>query len=79
MQIETEKGLKTMFLKSNKYFTWNDAREDSIHRFFAIYDINSHLKFVQDNLSQFEIDRHYSHWASAKQVENILAGLKLKS
>jgi len=76
-QLATEKGLKVMFLKSNRFFTWNYAREDSIHRFFEIYDINSHSDFVKEHITENETNLFYSDWATETQVLKMLSKIKI--
>ena len=77
-QLRTEKGLRIMFLKSNKFFTWGSAsREDSIHRFFQIYDINSHSNFVKEHLSVDEYSHFYNDWATETQVADIFSKIKI--
>ena len=77
-QLKTEKGLRIMFLKSNRFFSWGSAsREESIHRFFQIYDINSHAKFVREHLSGDEYQFFYSEWATESQVSDIISKVKI--
>ena len=77
-QLKTEKGLRIMFLKSNKFFTWGSAsREESIHRFFQIYDIETHSKFVREHLSAAEHSHFYNEWATETQVADIISKVKV--
>ena len=73
-ELNTERGLRYMFLMTGKFFSWGlGDRDETLHRFLELYQINK-CKDLVEILLKDELDwkKKEDHWASTKQVKEIL-------
>jgi len=76
-ELETEKGLRWLFLTDRKKFIWpHGSRKQTLHLFFEFYQVPLCHGFVNDLLK----GKPYTppNWATSNDVRRELLGIDIK-
>lgn len=76
-ELNTERGLRFMFLQTGKFFSWGDDREKTIHRFLELYDIRKCQELVKRLLKdEINWESKESFWATEIVVKKLLNNIR---
>jgi len=80
-ELNTERGLRFMFLMTGKFFSWGlGNRDETLHRFLELYDIKKSQNLVELLLKDEKTWKSIeSYWATEFQVKEILCTIQINN